>query len=87
MGSIPTLVPALGGFHLRPDDSEETHTAGVQTDKTVPPVPWKETLWTILPWVKQFTLVADWVWWHMPVIPATWRLRQEGLKFEASLGN
>lgn len=25
-------------------------------------------------------------WWHKPVTPDNWRLRQEDLKFEASLG-
>jgi hypothetical protein len=25
-------------------------------------------------------------WWHTPVIPAFWQLRQEDLKFQATLG-
>jgi hypothetical protein len=31
-------------------------------------------------------ITGSWVWWYMPVIPALWRLRQEYLEFEASLG-
>jgi hypothetical protein len=31
-------------------------------------------------------IVLIWAWWYMPVIPTLWRIRQEALKFEASLG-
>jgi hypothetical protein len=31
--------------------------------------------------------LTSWRWWHIAVVRATWRLRQEHCKFEASLGN
>jgi hypothetical protein len=32
-------------------------------------------------------MLGSQVWWHMPVIPALWRLRQEDCKFGANLSN
>jgi hypothetical protein len=28
----------------------------------------------------------NWVWWHIPVIPALWRLKQEDCEFKEHLG-
>jgi hypothetical protein len=29
---------------------------------------------------------SSWAWWHKPVIPELWRLRQEDCEFEVILG-
>jgi hypothetical protein len=34
-----------------------------------------------------FNMKKQWIWWHIPVILALGRLRQEQLEFEAILGH